>query len=238
MRTLLLLLALTPAAYGYEPARFRPADVGLLYPDSQAIRCDPRTGGPANQYVAMARLEYLQGAIVPRVLRAVRDVCHASPAQLGTVVRDQMRKFHITYSFRPLCSGQPYAARANYLWDVPQGLLAQAQTCLRGKAVDPRVHPDVLEAASLAIVAGQHAAFVRLVAVLVVFLIRRREQGIEFGETQALLFHVGQHFWELAREDVVVGDEFRTPAAGGHGFEVGLEVFHVAGVGAADLVVG
>lgn len=155
---LALLLLLAASAHAIEPARFRPADVGLLYPDSQSIRCDPRTGEPADQYVAMARLEYLQTQIVPRTLRALRDVGAGSTALLATVARDQMRKFHITYSLRPLCAGQPYLARANYLWDVPQGLFARLQTALANKPTRPGValHPDALEAANLVVEGGRY----------------------------------------------------------------------------------
>lgn len=149
-----LLWATTVAAI--EPARFTPADVGLAYPDSQFVRCDPRTGTATNQYVAMLRLEYLHGVIVPKVLRALRDACGATPSSLVAVPRDQLGKFHILYSLRPLCDGQPYAARANYLWDVPQGLLDKLRRCLVQKPVQSIVPEDLLPALRLVVTGGRY----------------------------------------------------------------------------------
>ena len=88
---------------------------------------------------------------------------------------------------------------------------------------------------SLHLVAGEHAG---VVAVLVVLLIRCGEEGGQFGQAQAVLFHLGQHLGELALQDVVVRDEFRPPAGEGDGFELGLEELEVTGQRAADLMVG
>src|SRR6185437_10460142 len=49
-------------------------------------------------------------------------------------------------------------------------------------------------------------------------------------------FHFGQHFGELALDDLVVRNQFRAPAAERDRFEVGLEKFEVAGKRAADLM--
>ena len=76
-----------------------------------------------------------------------------------------------------------------------------------------------------------------VVAVLVIFLIRRREHGRQLGHPQTLLFHLDQQFGKLAFEQLAVGDQFRPPATGSNRFQVGLQVIHVAGEGAADLVI-
>jgi hypothetical protein len=133
---LLALLITTTSAWGYLPARFVPFDVGLSYPDSQSVRCDPRDGTTATQYVAISRLEYLHFVLMPKLLRALRDGCGATANNLVAVPRDQEGKFWGLYSIRPLCARGPFEARPNYLWDVPQNLLARLRACVQK-------HPEV-----------------------------------------------------------------------------------------------
>lgn len=133
VRSALFVLVLSQAAFAYPPARFAPVDVGLAYPDSQSVRCDPRDGTTANQYVAISRLEYLHFVLMPRLLRTLRDVCGATPSSLVAVPRDQEGKFWGLYSIRPLCAGGPFEARPNYLWDVPQNLMERLRDCVKRK---------------------------------------------------------------------------------------------------------
>ena len=77
-----------------------------------------------------------------------------------------------------------------------------------------------------------------VVAVFVVFLIGGGEERGKLSEAQTLLFHLSEQLGKLALQNIVVGNQFRSPAAGGDGFEVGLEIVHVAREGAAYLVVG
>jgi hypothetical protein len=88
---------------------------------------------------------------------------------------------------------------------------------------------------ALDLIGGEDAGVVRI---LIVFFVGGGKKRGEFGHTEALSFHFGEQFGELALEDFGVGDELGTPAAGGDGFEVGFEVVDVAGEGSADLVAG
>ncbi len=84
-------------------------------------------------------------------------------------------------------------------------------------------------------VARQNAG---VVAVFVVFFIGGGKERGQLSEAQTLLLHLGEQFGKLALENVVVGNQLRSPAAGGDGFEVGFEIVHVARERAAYLVIG
>jgi hypothetical protein len=87
----------------------------------------------------------------------------------------------------------------------------------------------------LDLIGGQHAG---VLGVLEIFFAGGGEQGLQFGQARMLLFQFGQHLRKLALQDVCVGDQFRAPAAGGDGFEVGGELLVPVGEGAAHLVAG
>jgi len=87
----------------------------------------------------------------------------------------------------------------------------------------------------LDLLGGEHAG---VVAILVILLIGGGKQGRKLGQPQALLLVLGQQFRELALQNVGIMDQLCPPAAGGDRLEVGLQVFHIAGEGAADLVFG
>jgi hypothetical protein len=77
----------------------------------------------------------------------------------------------------------------------------------------------------LDLVAGQHAD---VVFVLVVLLAGCSEQRRELGEAGALGLHLGEDLGELAREDVCIRNQLRSPTTGGNGLEVGLQLIDVA----------
>ncbi len=137
-----------PPPTASAPARFTAADVGLHFPSSQEIRWDPRDGSRANQYVAMVRASTLHFVVLPRVIRAMRDIpsCHAATAGVVSLVRDVVGKFFILYSIRPLDDGGPYQFRPNYLWDIPQNLFAKFHACLLSDPADNATHPALTPA--------------------------------------------------------------------------------------------
>jgi hypothetical protein len=74
--------------------------------------------------------------------------------------------------------------------------------------------------------------------IFILFFVGGGKERGEFGQAQALGFDLGEQVGELALQDFGIGNQFGTPAAGGNGFEVCLEVVNIAGEGAADLVIG
>lgn len=127
--------------------RFPPCALGLAYPNPDDRKVDPRTGGPANDYLACVRVEQAIWELMPEVMRVIQDLpsCASIRTSVAQNASDNIpSRLWIQYSIRTIDGGAPYPCiLANYNWEYTRLLFRQLRDCAPPNALSPRLQQAV-----------------------------------------------------------------------------------------------